>query len=95
MDKRVGKVLAILAGIVVVAALAAGQNAGAASGIFDTIVYTGLGLLLSALGYFMIDVITPGDLGKSIKQDHNVSAAIVVAASMMSTAIIIASVMVS
>ena len=71
------------------------QQISAGSEAVQTIFYALLGIILSAVGYFVIDLITPGHLGRSIKEEQNLSAALVVAASMLSTAMIISAVMLS
>ncbi|MCV2487912.1 DUF350 domain-containing protein [Geodermatophilus sp. YIM 151500] len=44
------------------------------------VAYTGVGLVLLALGYFALDLLTPGHLGRHIYEDRSVNAAVVLAA---------------
>ncbi len=44
------------------------------------VAYTAVGLVLLALGYLALDLLTPGHLGRRIYEDRSVSAAIVLAA---------------
>ncbi len=44
------------------------------------VAYTAVGLVLLALGYLALDLLTPGHLGRRIYEDRSVSAAIVLSA---------------
>jgi uncharacterized membrane protein YjfL (UPF0719 family) len=44
------------------------------------VAYTGVGLALLALGYFALDLLTPGHLGRHIYEHRSANAAIVLAA---------------
>ena len=56
--------LAALAAIVVTAILTSGDSL--ATGIADSAVYGGLGVVLLALTFRLMDLITPGDLGEHV-----------------------------
>ena len=44
------------------------------------VAYTGVGIALLALGFFVLDLLTPGRLGRHIYEKRSVSAAVVLAA---------------
>jgi uncharacterized membrane protein YjfL (UPF0719 family) len=43
------------------------------------VAYTAVGLVLLAIGYLVLDLLTPGHLGRHIYEDRSVSAGIVLA----------------
>ena len=51
--------------------------------------YTAVGLVLLPLGYLVLDLLTPGHLGRHIYQDRSVSAGIVLAAGFLAQGAII------
>ncbi|MGY1650588.1 DUF350 domain-containing protein [Geodermatophilus sp. SYSU D01119] len=53
------------------------------------VAYTAVGLVLLALGYLVLDLLTPGHLGRHIYQDRSVSAGIVLAAGFLAQGAII------
>ncbi|NEM04669.1 DUF350 domain-containing protein [Geodermatophilus normandii] len=53
------------------------------------VAYTAVGLVLLALGYLALDLLTPGHLGRHIYQDRSVSAAIVLSAGFLAQGAII------
>lgn len=55
-----------------------------------TLSYFGVSLVIVAVGYWLTDLITPGNLTKLICEDRSVSAAIVGGSSMLSTSLIMA-----
>jgi uncharacterized membrane protein YjfL (UPF0719 family) len=50
-----------------------------------------VGIVLLALGYRMIDLLTPGNLGRQLCEDRNRNAGIVVSSAMLSIGIIVTS----
>ncbi len=42
--------------------------------------YTGVGIVLLTLGFFALDLLTPGHLGRQIHEDRSINAALVLAA---------------
>jgi putative membrane protein len=61
--------------------------------IISTIFYTGLGVALMALCWWLITRLSPFPVVKEIEQDQNVALAILIAAVFLSLAIIIAAVL--
>ncbi len=53
------------------------------------VAYTTVGLVLLALGYLALDLLTPGHLGRRIYEDRSVSAAIVLSAGFLAQGAII------
>ena len=53
------------------------------------VAYTAVGLVLLAVGYLVLDLITPGHLGRHIYQDRSISAGIVLAAGFLAQGAII------
>ena len=60
-----------------------------ADGLLGGLAYGGLGLLLLALGYLAVDVVTPGRLSHLIYAERNANAAIVVSAGLIGIAAIV------
>jgi putative membrane protein len=59
-----------------------------------TVLFALLGLGLSIIGYKLFDYFTPGDLHKEIVQNKNIAAALVGAAVIIGTCILIAAAMI-
>ena len=55
------------------------------------LLYGLVGIILLALGYFMIDVLTPGKLGRQLAEDRNRNAGIIVASGLLAIGIIVTS----
>lgn len=55
------------------------------------LIYAAVGILILAAAYFAIDRATPGHLSKTIFEEKNTAAAVVVAAALVGIALIIAS----
>ncbi|MFN2408132.1 MAG: DUF350 domain-containing protein [Pyrinomonadaceae bacterium] len=58
--------------------------------LVTTIVFVVLGLIIFALAFLVIAKATPFSVRKEIEEDHNVALAIVIAAVILGTALIIA-----
>lgn len=61
--------------------------------ILSTVIYGLIGIALAVAGYFVFDWITPYSLGKELVEEKNIAVAIVVAAILLSVAIIVSSAM--
>ncbi len=59
--------------------------------LLAVLVYAAGGILILAAAYFVIDRLTPGHLSKTIFEEKNTAAAMVVSAALVGVAIIIAS----
>lgn len=60
------------------------------------VAYTGVGIVLLALGFFVLDLLTPGHLGRHIYEDRSVNAAVTLAAGFLGQgAIVFASIWIS
>lgn len=57
--------------------------AALAQGLGEGLAWGAVGILLLALGYLVIDLLTPGRLGQLIYEQHNVNAAVVVASGVL------------
>lgn len=55
-----------------------------------TLAFAGVGLVLLLVGYFMVDLLTPGHLGRQVFVEHKRDAALVLAATQISVGIIVA-----
>ena len=53
------------------------------------VAYTGVGIALLTLGFFALDLLTPGHLGRHIHEDRSLNAAIVLAAGFLGQGMII------
>jgi uncharacterized membrane protein YjfL (UPF0719 family) len=53
-----------------------------------TLAYSGAGLLILVAGYFVVDLLTPGHLGRQVMEDRNVNAGILLAAALFSLGLI-------
>lgn len=54
------------------------------------LLYGVVGIVLLALGYLMVDLLTPGHLGRRLAQDRNRNAGIIAASAMLAVGIIVA-----
>lgn len=59
------------------------------AGLGAGVVWGAMGIVLLALGYVVIDRLTPGELGQLIWEDRNVNAAVVLASGLLAIGIII------
>lgn len=55
------------------------------------LLYGLVGIALLAVGYFMIDLLTPGHLGRQLAEDRNRNAGVIVASGLLSIGIIVTS----
>lgn len=55
------------------------------------LLYGGVGIALLALGYVVIDLLTPGKLGKQLCEDRNGNAGVITASAMLAIGIIVTS----
>lgn len=58
-------------------------------GVLASIAYAGVGVVLMALGFLVVDVLTPGRLGRLIWQERNPNAALVLSSGLAGTALIV------
>lgn len=58
--------------------------------IIGTIVYSVLGCIVFAIGFFLFEKITPFSVRKEIEEDQNIALGIIIGAGMIAIAIIIA-----
>ncbi len=61
-------------------------------GIFDTVVYSLIGIVLMGLGFLLISFFTPFSIKKEIEDDQNISLGIIIGAVILGISIIVASV---
>jgi uncharacterized membrane protein YjfL (UPF0719 family) len=59
------------------------------TGVIGTLAYAGVGLTLLALGYVVLDLITPGNLRHLVFAERNVNAAVVASANALALAAIV------
>ena len=59
------------------------------TGVIGTLAYAGVGLTLLALGYFVLDLITPGNLRHLVFAERNVNAAVVASGNALALAAIV------
>jgi uncharacterized membrane protein YjfL (UPF0719 family) len=59
------------------------------TGVIGTLAYAGVGLTLLALGYAVLDLITPGNLRHLVFAERNVNAAVVASANALALAAIV------
>jgi uncharacterized membrane protein YjfL (UPF0719 family) len=59
------------------------------TGVIGTLAYAGVGLTLLALGYAVLDLITPGNLRHLVFAERNVNAAVVAGANALALAAIV------
>ncbi|MCS7073521.1 MAG: DUF350 domain-containing protein, partial [Bacteroidia bacterium] len=60
-------------------------------GIVATLIYSVLGILMMAIGFKVLDALTPGTLSKIIMEEKNLAAGVLAAAMVIGISIIIAS----
>ena len=53
------------------------------AGVLASLAYAGVGMLVLALGYVMLDAITPGNLRHLVYEDHNRNAAVLAGANVL------------
>ena len=53
-----------------------------------TLAYAGVGLLILLAGYFAVDLLTPGHLGRQVMEDRNVNAGLLLTAALVSLGLI-------
>lgn len=53
-----------------------------------TLAYAGVGLLILLVGYFAVDLLTPGHLGRQVMEDRNVNAGLLLTAALVSLGLI-------
>lgn len=58
--------------------------------VLESIIFGAIGLILALVSFFVMDLMTPGHLGKQLAKDQNVALAIVVGSGILGTCIIIA-----
>ncbi|MCB0323163.1 MAG: DUF350 domain-containing protein [Bdellovibrionales bacterium] len=58
-------------------------------GVLATILYSGIGILMAFIAFKVVDMITPGDLGKAISE-NNLAMAVLAGCSILGISIIIA-----
>lgn len=58
--------------------------------VLESIIFGAIGLILAFVSFFVMDLMTPGHLGKQLAKDQNVALAIVVGSGILGTCIIIA-----
>jgi uncharacterized membrane protein YjfL (UPF0719 family) len=56
----------------------------------SVLAYCGVGLLLMALGFALVDIVTPGNLRKQIWTDGNRNAAVLLASNLLAVGLIVA-----
>lgn len=59
-------------------------------GILESVIFGALGLILALVSFFVMDLMTPGHLGKQLAKEQNMALAIVVGSGILGTCIIIA-----
>lgn len=55
-------------GAIIVASIRAASD-DIATGVFDTLIFGGLGFVLFTIGFFVVDVLTPGKLGDTLAEE--------------------------
>ena len=53
-----------------------------------TLAYAGVGLVILAAGFFAVDMVTPGHLGRQVMEDRNVNAGLLLTAALFSLGLI-------
>lgn len=53
-----------------------------------TLAYAGVGLLILLAGYFAVDLLTPGHLGRQVMEDRNINAGVLLTAALVSLGLI-------
>ena len=59
-------------------------------GIFSTIIYSLIGMCMAFLAFRLVDLVTPGDLGKEISEKQNMALAILAGLTILGICIVIA-----
>lgn len=59
-------------------------------GLIETLVFAVLGIVFCAIGYKVVDMLIPGNMGKQIAEEKNVAIAIVAASMILGICIIVA-----
>lgn len=62
--------------------------------IFETIIYSAIGIVMAVIGFKVVDWLTPGDLAEDVAHKENRALAILTGAMILGICIIIASVLV-
>ncbi|MEK9155096.1 MAG: DUF350 domain-containing protein [Patescibacteria group bacterium] len=60
-------------------------------GVLESLIYSAIGLVIALVAFFIMDLLTPGHLGKQLAKDQNMALAIVVGSGILGVCIIIAS----
>jgi uncharacterized membrane protein YjfL (UPF0719 family) len=58
-------------------------------GVLGTLAYAAVGIVLMGLGYWMVDLLTPGKLGDLIWRDRNPNASLVLGSGLAGTGLIV------
>ncbi len=58
--------------------------------VLESVLFGAIGLALALVSFFVMDMMTPGHLGKQLAKDQNTALAIVVGSGILGTCIIIA-----
>ncbi len=59
--------------------------------VLQVLAYSGVGLAVLAVGYFVIDLLTPGKLGRLLAEDRNRNAGVLVASGLLAIGLIVTS----
>lgn len=59
--------------------------------MLESVLYCTIGLAIALVAFFVMDLLTPGHLGKQLAKDQNIALAIVVGSGVLGVCIIIAS----
>lgn len=62
----------------------------ATDGIIATIIYSAIGIVMAAVSFKVVDVLTPGELSKELTENKNVALAILAGAMILGICLIIA-----
>lgn len=62
----------------------------ATDGIIATIIYSAIGIIMAAVSFKVVDVLTPGELSKELTENKNVALAILAGAMILGICLIIA-----
>ena len=60
-------------------------------GVLESLIYSAIGLVIALVAFFVMDLLTPGHLGKQLAKDQNMALAVVVGSGILGVCIIIAS----
>ena len=61
--------LVVFIGIIILASIRAASD-DVATGVFDTLIFGGLGFVIFTISWFVLDVLTPGKLGDILAEDR-------------------------